>query len=67
MNTPPGDAAERKRARRERQLHEIVTAIVDGQTARAAGLAAEHGHEFPGDAPVLDELLAPRSAPDRRC
>ena len=67
MNTPSSDAAERNRARRARQLGEIVTAIIDGQTARAAGLAAEHRHEFPGDAPVLDELLAPRSVLDRRC
>jgi hypothetical protein len=67
VKTPPGDAAERNRARRTRQLGEIVTAIVDGQTARAAGLAAEHRHEFPSDAPVLDELLAPRSARDRHC
>ena len=67
MTAPSSDAAARNRARRARQLGEIVTAIIDGQTARAAGLAAEHRHEFPGDAPVLDELLTPRSARDRRC
>lgn len=47
--------------RRQRQLVEIVTAIIDGEATRAAGLAAEHGREFPHDAGVLDELLRARS------
>ena len=69
---PRGDEAERipsavrSHARRERQLGEIVTAIIDGDTTRAAGLAAEHGHEFPHDADLLDALLRARSGRDRR-
>ena len=69
MTTFPADGAERSRigARRARQLGEIVTALIDGEHTRAAGLAAQHRHEFPRDAVVLDALLAPRSAVDRRC
>jgi hypothetical protein len=69
VSTPTADDAGRgrSRARRERQLGEIITALADGEGARAAGLAAEHRHEFPGDAVVLDALLAPRSPADRRC
>jgi hypothetical protein len=55
----------RRRARRERQVVELVSAIVDGDRARAAGLAAEHRSEFPGDAHLLDELLRQSSATGR--
>jgi hypothetical protein len=55
-------AAVRSRARRERQVVELVTAIVDGETTRAAGLAAEHRAEFPCDARLLEELLGAGSA-----
>jgi hypothetical protein len=66
---PPADDhdAARSVARRERQLVEIVAAVINEAGARAAGLAAEHRQEFPGDAGLLDGLLRARSAPDRRC
>ena len=41
--------AARGRPRRERQLAQIVQLAVDGDTARASGLTAEHLAEFPGD------------------
>jgi hypothetical protein len=54
----------RTHARRERQLVEIAAAVVDGDVHRAAGLAAEHRHEFPGDARLLDDLLRPGAGAD---
>jgi hypothetical protein len=58
---------DRAAARREQQLAEIVTALVEGAGGRAAGLAAEHRQEFPGDAGLLDAILEARSTADRRC
>ena len=54
-------AASRVRARRERQVVEIAAAIIEGAIARAVGLAVEHRHDFPDDAPLLEELLSGRS------
>jgi hypothetical protein len=69
MERPDPDDAERARSgvRRQRQFVEIVTAIIDGEATRAAGLAAEHGHEFPHDVDVLDELFRTRSNIGGRC
>ncbi|MET0324814.1 MAG: hypothetical protein ABW122_04095 [Ilumatobacteraceae bacterium] len=55
-------AVARAHARRDRQVVEIAAAIVGGDPVRAIGLAAEHRHEFPDDAPLLDELLGGRPA-----
>lgn len=43
------NVAARGRPRRERQLVQIVQLAIDGDTARASGLIAEHLTEFPGD------------------
>jgi hypothetical protein len=43
------NVAARGRPRRERQLAQIVQLAVEGDTARASGLTAEHLAEFPGD------------------
>ena len=43
----------RTTARRERQLVEIATLVVTGNTDRAGGLALEHVVEFPDDAELL--------------
>ncbi len=65
---PAGDQdAARSAARRERQLVEIITAVMNHEGTRAAGLAAEHRQEFPGDGGLLDGLLRARSATDGRC
>jgi hypothetical protein len=42
-------ATARGQPRRERQLAQIVQLAVDGHTARASGLTAEHLAEFPDD------------------
>jgi hypothetical protein len=69
MTDPPIDerGADRSALRRERQLVEIVTAVIEGAAARAEGLAAEHRQEFPGDAGLLAGLLRARSTTDPRC
>jgi hypothetical protein len=49
----------RTTARRERQLVEIASLGVIGQSLRAAGLALEHTKEFPSDAELLTRLAPP--------
>ena len=49
-------AANRLRARRERQVVEIAALVVRGDPARAAGLALEHTAEYPDDTSVLAQL-----------
>jgi hypothetical protein len=51
----------RAMARRERQLVEIASLLVDGQNDRARGLTFEHGSEFPEDTVLLESLLEPPS------
>ena len=46
----------RTTARRERQVVEIATLVVVGDSSRAAGLALEHLKEFPADAELLDRV-----------
>lgn len=48
----------RRAARRDRQIAEIASLVVDGQRARAAGLALEHIAEFPDDADLLGHVSA---------
>ena len=51
----------RAMARRERQLVEIASLLVDGAHDRASGLTIEHAAEFPDD----EELLASLHNPPR--
>jgi hypothetical protein len=43
-------------ARRHRQIVEIATLIVAGNTGRAGGLAVVHTSEFPEDARLLEHV-----------
>jgi len=51
----------RATARRERQLVEIASLIVEGQVRRARDLSFEHTSEFPQDEHLLASLLDPSS------
>jgi len=53
----------RTTARRERQLVEIATLVVTGNTDRAGGLALEHVVEFPDDAELLARVSTGTTAP----
>ena len=59
MNASSDTAAERREARRMRQLSEIVTLIESDAIAKAADLARLHLAEFPDDASIVE----PRSEP----
>jgi hypothetical protein len=56
----------RSMARRERQLVEIASLLVDGADDRAGGLTVEHASEFPDDADLLASLLSPPGREDER-